>query len=180
MVLRLGEVEILGEQPIYSGRKVSLKKLLLRIRGKETFHEVIDFGQSVAILPFISDGEVILIKQFRGPLRGWILEIPAGKIDEGEDPEDTCVRELIEEIGYRPNRLEKLASCYLSPGYSNELIHVFVARDLVYVGQKLEEHEAIHVVRMGYGELLRMVLDGNIVDAKTVIAVSLYELKKRG
>ena len=78
------DVRILGEELIYEGRKITLKKLNLIVRGKKTFHEIIMFGKSVAVLPFIDDENVILIRQFRGPLKGWILEIPAGRIEKGE------------------------------------------------------------------------------------------------
>ncbi len=172
-------VEILGEENIYRGRKINLSKLLLRIRGKDTFHEVIKFGESVAVLPFLDMDTVILIRQFRGPVGGWVYEIPAGKIERGEDPESTCIRELEEEIGYTPKKLEKLVSCYLSPGYSDERIHLYVAYNLQYVGQHLEEHEAIEVVKLGYGELLQMIQDGKITDAKTILAVLFFELMKR-
>jgi len=176
----LGGVEILGEEEIYSGKKVTLRKLLLKIRGHDTFHEIIRFGESVAILPFITGSEVILIRQFRGAIGGWIIEIPAGRVEKGESPTETCIRELIEEIGYRPKSLEKLASCYLTPGYSDELIHLYVARDLEYVGQRLEEHEAIRLVRINYEDLLRDVLSGKINDAKTMLTVLFYEMRKRG
>lgn len=172
------EVEILDEIPIYMGKKVKLKRLNLVIRGSKTFHEIIDFGESVAILAFLDDKTVLLEKQFRGPLRDWLFEIPAGRIESNETPEDAARRELIEETGYSPMKLEYLGSFYLTPGYSNEKIHLFVARDLEYKGQKLEEHEAINIVKIPYEELLTKILLGEINDAKTALAVMLLEIKK--
>jgi len=170
-------VEILGEEWIYRGRKVRLKKLFLRIRGSETFHEIIDFGESVAILPFKDDNTVLLERQFRGAIGGWILEIPAGRIEGGEKAEDAAKRELREEIGYVPGDLIFLGTYILTPGYSNERIHIFVARELRFVGQSLEEHEAIRTVELQYDSLLDMVLKGEIKDAKTVLAVLMYEAR---
>lgn len=172
-------VIILGEEDIYLGRKVKLKKLHLNIREKATFHEIVVFGESVAILPFINGDEVIIIKQFRGPIGGWIYEIPAGRVEPGEELEDACIRELEEEIGYRPKKLEKLASCYLTPGYSDEKIHIFVAYDLEYVGHRLEETEAIETIKIKYRDLLEKVMKNEIEDAKTILAVLLYSTKKR-
>ncbi len=172
------DVRILGEELIYEGRKITLKKLNLIVRGKKTFHEIIMFGKSVAVLPFIDDEDVILIRQFRGPLKGWILEIPAGRIEKGESPENACIRELEEEIGYKPNFLKLLGGGYLTPGYSNEYMYLFVAKNLEYVGQHLEEHEVIRMVKMPYKKLREMALFGEIKDIKTIMAVALYEIKK--
>ena len=173
------DVEIIGREIVYSGKKVVLEKLFLRIRGNTTFHEIVRFGQSVAVLPFIDDHNVILVRQFRGPIEGWILEVPAGRVDEGEEPDEACLRELEEETGYRASKLEKLASVYLSPGYSDEMIHLYVARELEYVGQHLEEHEALNVVTIRYNELIDMVHGGEIMDAKTALLVLLYEARRR-
>ncbi len=172
------DIEVLGEEWIYKGRKVRLKKLLLKIRGSKTFHEVIDFGESVAILPFKDDSTVLLERQFRGAVGGWLLEIPAGRIEGEESAEEAARRELREEIGYIPEELEYLGSFILTPGYSNEKIHIFVARQLRFVGQELEEHEAIRIVEMPYEKLLDMVMRGEISDAKTVLAVLMYETRE--
>lgn len=171
-------MEILGEEMIYRGRKISLKKVFLKIRGKTTFHEVVLFGQAVAILPF-KGNNIVLLKQYRSPVGGWIYEIPAGKIEEGESPEETCVRELIEETGYKPNYLEKLISVYTTPGYSNEVLHIFLARDLKFVGQRLTDYEIIKTIEIPYTELLQKIRNGEIIDGKTIIAVLYYELFKR-
>lgn len=171
-------IETLGEELVWAGRKIRLKKLKLKIRGSETFHEIVDFGESVAVLPFKDNETVILEKQFRGPIRGWLLEIPAGRVEPGEDINEAANRELMEEIGYSAEELIYLGSFVLSPGYSNERMHLLVARKLRYVGQNLEEHEAINVVEIPYRELLNMVVCGKIADAKTVLAVLIYETRK--
>ncbi|MCR8433387.1 MAG: NUDIX hydrolase [Candidatus Korarchaeota archaeon] len=171
-------IETLGEELVWEGRKIRLKKLKLKIRGSETFHEIVDFGESVSILPFKDDKTVILEKQFRGPIRGWLLEIPAGRIRRGEEIKEAANRELREETGYVAGQFDYLGSFILTPGYSNEKIHLLVARELKYVGRELEEHEAIEVVEMPYRELLNMILCGKISDAKTVLAVLIYEMRK--
>ena len=177
-VLMSDDVQVLGEEWIYQGRKVKLKKLLLKIRGSKTFHEIVEFGESVAILPLKGDS-VILERQFRGAIGGWILEIPAGKVEKGEKAEDAAKRELIEEIGYEPGELRYLGTFILTPGYSDEKIHIFVARNLRYVGQRLEKHEAIKTMEVPYDRFLDMIMSGEIRDAKTVLATLLYESKVR-
>ena len=117
------DVKILGEETIYHGKRVTLKKLYIKVNGKETFKEIVDFGEAVAILPILNEHpimeqtEIIVIKQYRPAVGKWIIEIPAGVVERGEKIEETAIRELIEETGYKPSRLEKLASIHPTPGY---------------------------------------------------------------
>jgi ADP-ribose pyrophosphatase len=138
--------------------------------------DVVRFGQAVAIIPIIGD-EVILIKQFRPSLNKWILEVPAGRVEVNEALEDTARRELIEEVGYDAKTLIKLVSIYPAPGYSDEVLHIFLAKDLTYVGSKLEVGELIEVVKVRLDSALDLVLSDDVVDAKTLISLLILKFK---
>jgi ADP-ribose pyrophosphatase len=138
--------------------------------------DVVRFGQAVAIIPIIGD-EVILIKQFRPSLNKWILEVPAGRVEINEALEDTARRELIEEVGYDAKTLIKLVSIYPAPGYSDGVLHIFLAKDLTYVGSKLEVGELIEVVKVRLDSALDLVLSDDVVDAKTLISLLILKLK---
>jgi ADP-ribose pyrophosphatase len=138
--------------------------------------DVVRFGQAVAIIPIIGD-EVILIKQFRPSLNKWILEVPAGRVEINEALEDTARRELIEEVGYDAKTLIKLVSIYPAPGYSDEVLHIFLAKDLTYVGSKPEVGELIEVVKVRLDSALDLVLSDDAVDAKTLISLLILKLK---
>jgi len=138
--------------------------------------DVVRFGQAVAIIPIIGD-EVILIKQFRPSLNKWILEVPAGRVEINEALEDTAKRELIEEVGYDAKTLIKLVSIYPAPGYSDEVLHIFLAKDLTYVGSKPEVGELIEVVKVKLDSALDLILSDDVVDAKTLISLLILKLK---
>ncbi|MCC6022110.1 MAG: NUDIX hydrolase [Desulfurococcaceae archaeon] len=138
--------------------------------------DVVRFGQAVAIIPIIGD-EVILIKQFRPSLNKWVLEVPAGRVEVNEALEDTAKRELIEEVGYDAKTLIKLVSIYPAPGYSDEVLHIFLAKDLTYVGSKLEVGELIEVVKVKLDSALDLILSDDVVDAKTLISLLILKLK---
>jgi ADP-ribose pyrophosphatase len=138
--------------------------------------DVVRFGQAVAIIPIIGD-EVILIKQFRPSLNKWVLEVPAGRVEVNEALEDTARRELIEEVGYDTKTLIKLVSIYPAPGYSDEVLHIFLAKDLTYVGSKLEVGELIEVVKVKLDSALDLILSDDVVDAKTLISLLILKLK---
>ena len=125
----------------------------------------------------LEDGRVVLIRQFRYPLRKYILEFPAGKLDSHLSPEETIARELEEEAGYRAQELTHECSFYTSPGISNELLHLFVARSLEPVQQRLEDGEHISVERYTLEQCLDKVVRGEIMDGKTLLGLFWYQFK---
>ena len=125
------------------------------------------------MVPVFSNGDVLLVEQFRYPMQQSLLELPAGKIDPGESPEETAARELEEEVGFRAGRLEKLAAFYTTPGFCTELLHLFLARDLQPGGAEGDEDEELSVHRYSPEELGRLIHLGKIVDAKTLIGLHL-------
>jgi len=142
--------------------------------GIKTFREYVSHPGAVAALPFLTATEILLVKQYRYATGKHLLEIPAGTIEENETPEETITRELQEEINYKPGNLEKLGSIYLTPGYSNEKIHLFVATELKVCSLKAEEDEKIEIVKVKIEEAISKINSGEINDGKTIIAILSY------
>lgn len=164
---------------IYSGRILGLRVDSVRLSGERVFRrEVVEHPGAVAVLPFLDDGKVLLIRQFRYAVGEVLLEIPAGTLEKGEDPPECARRELIEETGYEAGVLELLFSCFLAPGYSTERIHIFVASKLRKVGSRPEIDEEIELEPADLQTAEVMIGDGRIVDAKTISAISYYLLSR--
>ena len=165
-------VRIIASSRIYSGG-ITLRKDRFSLDGKVVEKEVVEHQDSVGIVA-ISGGDVILITQYRRAADKILLEIPAGKIEKGETPGQAAIREMAEEIGYT-GRLKPLAKWYLAPGYSTELMHVFVATDLKKIARgPLDEDENIRIRKMKIGAAVRKCLSGEIRDSKTVAALLAY------
>jgi len=129
---------------------------------------------AVVIIPLISDHEIIMLKQYRPGPQGWILELPAGTLEAGEDPRDAAARELLEETGYRAGEIRFLFKMYSSPGISTEMLYVFLARDLIYVGEDHQEDEMIEIIRISIHDAIEMIRKGVVVDAKTIASLLYY------
>jgi ADP-ribose pyrophosphatase len=151
--------------PLYEGRRIDL----YTVNGREA---VIHPG-AVILLPLLSDSEVILIRNERFLVDECLWELPAGTLEAGETPLQTAARELIEETGYRAGMIEPLCEFYTTPGFCNERMHAFTARELVSVGQNVDESEKITPEILTWDAILSMIQDGAIHDGKT-IAVLLY------
>ncbi|MFN0121978.1 MAG: NUDIX hydrolase [Blastocatellia bacterium] len=166
--------QLLDSQRMFSGRVFNIDRdRLLDVNGAEIIREVVRHNGGAGILPLHDDGTVTLARQYRHPARAELLEIPAGTIEPGEDPE-TCVRrEIEEEIGLRPGIVRRLSAFYPTPGFCEEKLHVFLGTQLTPVPQRLDHDEVIEVVRLPLSEALALVHDGQIVDAKTIIALLL-------
>ncbi len=143
--------------------------------GRVILRDVVRFGEAVAILPIKDGGRVILINQFRAPINKWVLEVPAGRVELGEDLLTAARRELMEEVGYEAEELVKVASVYTAPGYSDEVLHIFVARGLKYVGASPEPGELVKAIELGVDEALKVLLSSECVDAKTLLAILLFK-----
>ena len=139
--------------------------------GKTTLLDIIRHPGAAAVVPFISQTEVLLIRQYRHAAGGTILEVPAGKLDAGETPEVCAARELEEEAGQRAGRLEPLGAIWTTPGFTDERIHLFAAFDLEAVAQRLEDDELIELVPMPLRDALELVWSGELPDAKSALAL---------
>ena len=157
---------------IYKGRIINLRvdKVLLP-DGREAFREIVEHPGAVAVVPVLPDGKIVLVSQFRKPVEETLLEIPAGKLESGEDAEKCAERELEEETGFRAGKLEKLASFFPSPGFSDERIHLFEAGELQKGIKNTEHDEFIEVVCLTVPEILKLIREGKIKDAKTIIGI---------
>lgn len=140
--------------------------------GRRVEFDLVRHPGAAAVVPFLDDGRVLLIRQFRFATGGEIMEIPAGKLDPGEAPEVCAARELEEETGYRAGRLERLGSIWTTPGFCDEIIHLFAAFDLEPTEQRLEPDEIIELVPTPLDAALD-ALSGPVVDGKTATALLL-------
>ena len=166
--------ETISSTTLHVGKNFSFKTDKVRLpNGNETIRDIIDHPGAVAIVP-VHDGEIVLIRQYRYSTRSEILEIPAGTLEIEEDPYACAVRELQEETGYAASEWNKLLSAYVAPGYSNELIHIYVAEGLTPVGSNLEEDETIQVEKFSFDKVLEMIESNEIMDAKTISGVLTY------
>jgi len=165
---------------IYRGRVLSLRVDELDVEGgRSVRREVVEHPGAVTILAFDDQERLLLVRQYRHPVGRDLLELPAGTFDPGDDPETCALRELQEETGYRPGRLERLGGFYLAPGYCTEYQNVFLATDLTKSRLPPDEDERIELVPLPLEEALSMVEAGEIEDAKTAAALLLY-LRHRG
>jgi ADP-ribose pyrophosphatase len=164
---------LVGRRFVAGGTFLIIERRHLAVADRHMLRVVVHHPGAVAVVPVI-DGDVILIEQQRVPVGARLLEIPAGKRDiPGESPEVTAARECEEEVGLRPGKLTALGSVYTSPGFSDERIWLFLARDLEPVPARPQgvEEEQSSIVRMPITDALRRVEEGSIVDAKTVIGL---------
>lgn len=141
--------------------------------GKTAVREYLRHPGAVVMIPVFPNGDTMLVKQFRYPLRQTFIELPAGKLDGDEPIEEAARRELIEEIGYEPLRLEKIAEFFPCIGYSNEKMWLFIANDLKAATLKPDHDEFLEIMRLPFSEAVSMALRGQITDMKTICGLLL-------
>jgi ADP-ribose pyrophosphatase len=172
-------VSKLQEEIIYKGRILDLARETHRMPDqREARFEIIQHPGGAAALPVLADGRLILIRQFRPAAEGYIYEIPAGRLEPGEDGASCIGRELIEEIGYRAQTIEPLGTIYSSVGFCNEQIHLFIASELIPAETALEPDEFIEPQVVSLDEALQMIESGQINDAKTQLCLLRYALRR--
>ena len=132
--------------------------------------------EAAVVLPITGDGKVILVKQFRAPVRSDLIEVVAGKIEEGEIPVEAAFRELEEETGYEAGNMVSLGKAFVTPGISTERLHYFLARDLKKGTPNPDEDENVRSIEVPMAEFERMLTDGRIEDAKSLVIYGLYKL----
>ncbi len=163
---------------IYHGKIINLRIDTVELPNqKYSKREIIEHCGGVAIIA-VHDYKIILVKQYRKAVENSLYELPAGKLEAKEDPLECARRELIEETGYEPQNLKFALSFYSSPGFSNEMIHLFITDRLTFIGANPDEDEYIEIVEIPFEDAFRMVLDGEIIDAKTIIGL-LYLMKNQ-
>ena len=166
-----GREALLSKNPVYHGKILNLRVDSVRLpTGKRTIREVVEHRPAVCIIPMINDEEVLLIRQYRYAVGEDLLEIPAGIVEEDETFADAAQRELQEEIGHR-GAISEIARLFSSPGFSEELLVFFIARDLIPSRLEPDDDEFIETVRAPVARIPEMLRNGDIKDGKTCSAL---------
>lgn len=165
--------QILDSKEIFRGRVFNVTVDMIREGDKTYQREVVHHPGSAVIIPIFDDGTIAFVRQYRHPAVRYLLEAPAGTLNRGEVPEEGAARELEEELGFVAGRLEKLSEFFVSPGFCEEKMWVYLATELTETKQRLEEDEILQVVRIPFSQALTMISTGEIEDAKTIIGVML-------
>ena len=165
---------------IFKGKVVTLNLETVTLPNGATVElEVVRHPGAAAIVPMKDERTVILIRQFRLAAGGFIYEIPAGKLHPGEDPRLCAERELEEEIGYRAGAIEQLETFFTAPGFTDEVMHLFLATGLLKTKQNLDHDEVLEVVEMPLEQAIAHIRDGTIRDAKTIVGLQSVYLRQR-
>ncbi|MBV9958854.1 MAG: NUDIX hydrolase [Acidobacteria bacterium] len=165
------ETEVIATEEIYHGRVFDITVETIREGGQTYKREIVHHPGSAVIIPVFDDATVALVRQYRHPAVRYLLEAPAGTLSPPERPEEGAARELEEEIGFRAGRLEKLTEFFVSPGFLEEKMWVYLATEMVETAQKLDDDEYLKIVRLPITSALEMITDGEIEDAKTIIGL---------
>ncbi|MCH5584249.1 NUDIX hydrolase [Shimazuella sp. AN120528] len=173
------EEKTISTKQIYEGKiiDVQLDKVNLP-NGGTSYREIVKHPGAVAIMAITDENKLILVRQFRKALEKTIYEIPAGKLDAGEEAESCARRELKEETGYSAKNWEKLTGFYTSPGFADEYIHMFEASELTVGETSFDEDEFVECVELSLAECREKIASGEICDAKTIHAITLWQLKQ--
>ena len=170
------DIQVHDKRLIYTGRVFEMYTETLSAGSGQPFQlDIIHHPGAAAIVAVTAAGEIILLSQYRHAVGGTIWEIPAGTLEDGEDPEQCARRELSEETGFSARTWTRLGSILPLPAYSDERIHLFLARDLVPARQQLDEDEILAVHHFEPSAVFKMLRDGRILDAKSICALSLAE-----
>ena len=171
--------EVLSSQQVFSGRAFNLRVDQVSIDGGPALPwEIIEHTGGVAMVPLDDAGNVLMVRQYRHAVATELLELPAGTVKKGEDPAATADRELQEEVGMRAASLELIGEFFLAPGYSSELMRVYLATGLTSATLPQDADEVIRVERVPFAEAVRMAIKGQIRDAKSVAGLLLAAHKR--
>ena len=170
---------IVSRSPLLQARKYRVERLHTQAPSGPHDYDIIIHPGAAVILPVLDDGRIVLIRNERISVERELLELPAGTLDAGEQPQDCARRELTEETGYVAAEMEHLLSFYSSPGFCTELLHTFVARGLRPGPQNTEVGETIQLAPLPHDDVLAAIRDGRICDAKTIVSLLYYEQFQR-
>lgn len=165
--------EFIDSKKVFTGRVFDVTVDTVREADRTYIREVVHHPGSAVILPAFDDGTIALVRQYRHPAVKYLLELPAGTLNDKERPEEGAARELEEELGLVAGKLEKLAEFFVSPGFCEEKMWLYLATELTETAQRLEDDELIEVVKIPIDRALQMITDGEIEDAKTIIGLML-------
>lgn len=166
------EETTISSERIYEGKILNLRRdKVYTVGDKVSYREIVEHTGGVTLAAITDDGKMVMVNQYRKAAGKVVLEAPAGKMEVGEDPRTTALRELKEETGYTAERMEHLTSFYSSIGYSEEVLHLYLATGLIPGETEFDDSEAIDIEEYDLGELKQMVLDGRIEDGKSIAAI---------
>jgi len=167
------EEKTLNSKIVYEGKVVTVIKDDVEISdGKRSFREVILHSGGVVIAAMKNDETILLVRQYRYPLKQTVLELPAGKLEVGENPDNACKRELEEETGYKARVWKSLGYINTTPGICTEKLYLYLAKELEYIGEHPDEGEIIKCEEYKIKDVMEMINNGEINDAKTICAIS--------
>jgi ADP-ribose pyrophosphatase len=171
----------LTSHQIYQGHAINIRvDTVEKASGKKTTRDVVEHSDCVAVVALDEQDNVLLVRQFRHAVDRFLLEVPAGGIDPGEEPLDSVRRELQEEIGYFPRKIDKLGGFYSIPGYGTEYLHCFLATGLVPSRLMAEDTDDIELVRISPDDIPRLIASGEICDGKTIAALLMFLSIRQG
>lgn len=164
----------LSSNQMFSGNLLKLRvDEVLLPNGRKSTREIVEHPGAVAVVAITENDEVLMVRQYRKAIERELLEIPAGKLEEGESREVCVERELMEETGYFPNELTYLTSFYTSPGFSNEILHLFIAKNLIKKSRDADFDEYLQAEKVPFEEAINKIRTGEIVDSKTITGLLL-------
>lgn len=165
------EEKTLSSSIVYEGPVFQIRKHTVSTKSGESIRDIVEHSGGAIMLAVTKEGKILVERQYRKALESMFIELPAGKADPGEDPQTTAVRELSEETGYIPGKVEHLVSFYPTCGYSNEYLHIYFCSELTEGEKHLDEDESIDVFAYYPDELIEMIRTGEIQDGKTIIGL---------
>lgn len=173
----LNEERTMKSEKPFDGKILSVRVDTIELPGQRySKREIVEHVGGIGIVPVTEDGKIILVKQYRKAAEKFLLEIPAGMLEPGEEPRKGAIRELEEETGYKAGKTEFLTEFYSTPGFCTEKIHLFLAGDLKPGVQNLDETENLEVIITSLDDALKKIKLGEIIDAKTIIGITMYQL----
>lgn len=171
----------ISSKQIFSGHLLKLRvDEVLLPNGRKSTREIVEHPGAVAVVAITGNDEVLLVRQYRKAVERELLEIPAGKLEKGESKETCVKRELMEETGYYPNELEYLTSFYTSPGFSNEIIHLFLGKKLIRKAKDADFDEYLQAEKVPFKKVLDKIKSGEIIDSKTITGLLLASFQIKG
>lgn len=176
------EEKTLESETLFDGKIIHVHRDKVELpNGRTSYREVVAHSGGVMVAPLLPDDNLIFVRQFRYPYHQVVLELPAGKLEKGEDPLEAGIRELGEEVGAKAQKVVSMGKLYPTPGYCGEIIHLFLATGLTLGAQHPDEDEFLEKVEIPLEEAVEMVMRGEIMDAKTIAGVmKINQMKIKG